>query len=855
MSLWSRGGLVLVFVMAAVMLVPPNTAVSIGGGPATHSITPLVVAPSPTGASAARGPVASSEVGQRVVSALEAAHAPMSKVFLPNFNAHVSVANGTVSPLYGEAPAPMGLGDFGLADVNGSTVGTISYTNSVEGALGLNSITPMYLDAAGPDQFTVQLNTVLNNVDLLGNLSNEFWIQNVPVYYASSQTLAFEDNIWNFSSSTFAFNDASIYAHGPGGFIIPGEVYIGVGPAFHVPMPFTVRVYNNATVFNDRPMIWFNYSITASNGSTTSGSFDFAEFNSTGNAIPTGPAPAPTFQINGEFANPTGFLLNDAEIMLGGPGGGSTTSIFDINATMNLWTMDNATGKYHPVPSAFDFGTDTGETSEGIAEWASGGATPTAVLGAGPSILYPLWGLPGTSFGQTRIDFHVTPANAFVFGSAGSSFDQNTAAWGPLRPSGSTTFSLAPGTYSFKILLSDYQPRTILGIGNSTQTISLHANSLLGIYTPLWAWGNSQLAAISSGGTGSSSNPYVLFNAGGRPINGLFGEFNDYQFPVFPGIQLINTTDYVTVTNQPSYSITYSLLQERSVVSALGEPATNFLGYNLFGVQHASIVGNNQLSGWFYAPDSFATMASIVTWNSSNNLIGSNTFDVMSLGLLMFGGSHNTVWDNVFTGTTPVAATTSTVLNYGFQWGIELFESNDLIYNNAFETPITAYTPTVNVYNGVPTFYRDHWNVPVQAAGNARVVNGWSLSGNILGLAWQGGNFWINYGDPSAPFGSPYHLLPYDNSGLITLNGDYAPLTPQPVYKVVFAEGGLTSGTTWSVTFNGLTESSSGRTIVFWELNGTYAYTVGAVTGFTASPSIGGVAVSGVNQVVKITWT
>jgi len=60
------------------------------------------------------------------------------------------------------------------------------------------------LGAAGPDQFTVQLNTVLNNVDLVGNLSNEFWIQNVPVYYASSGTLAFEDNIWNFSSSSFS---------------------------------------------------------------------------------------------------------------------------------------------------------------------------------------------------------------------------------------------------------------------------------------------------------------------------------------------------------------------------------------------------------------------------------------------------------------------------------------------------------------------------------------------------------------------------------------------------------------------------------------------------------------------------
>lgn len=859
MSRWTRGGLLLVFVVAAVMLVPPNSAVSVGGAPTAHALTPLEITPRSasalTGPAASRGPVATSTHGEQVLAALEAEHAPMSKVFLPNFNAHVTVANGTISPLYGESPAPMGLGDFGLADVNGTTVGTISYTNSVEGALTLNSITPMYLDAAGPDQFTVQLNTVLNNVDLLGNLSNEFWIQNVPVYYASSGTLAFEDNIWNFSSPGTHFDSSSIYSHGPGGFIIPNEVYIGVGPAFHVPMPFTVRVYNNATVYNDRPTIWFNYSVTTSNGSTFSGSYDYAEFNSTGNALPTGPAPMPTFQINGEFANPTGFLINDAEIMLGGPGGGSTTSIYDINATMNLWLQSNATGRYNPVPSAFDFGTDTGETSEGIAEWASGGANPTAHLGPGPSILYPLWGLPGAHFGQTRIDVHLTPSNAFVFGNAGSSFDQNTAGWAPVRPSGSTTFSLAPGTYSFKVLLSEYQPQTLLGIGNSTQTIVLHRAAHLGIYTPLWAWGNGQLAAISSGGNGSITNPFTLFGGGGRPINALFGEFNDYEYPVFQGVQLINTTAFVTIADQPSYSITYSLLQERTDLSTLGEPATNFLGYNFYGVRHASIVDNNQISGWVFADDGSATMASMVFWNSSDNLIAANTFDVMSVGVILFGGTQNTVWDNVFTGTTPVANSTATVLNYGFQWSIELYESNDLIYNNAFETPITAYTPTVNIYNGAPSVYRDHWNVVPQAASHVRTVNGFSLSGSILGLTWQGGNYWVNYGNPSAPFGSPYHQLPYRNGGLITVGGDYAPLTPQPVYAVLFVEHGLPATTSWSVTFNGLTETTTGNALIFWQLNGTYAYTVGAVTGYTASPSSGAVTIAGVNQMVKITWT
>jgi len=841
------------------MLFPPTAIFAASAMPAgTHPAASAEVLPAevtaPTESAAAHSSISVASTGAHVLAALKAENAPMSKVFLPNFNAHPTFSGGTVSPLYGVSPAPMGLGDFGLQNVGGTNVGTISYTNSVEGGLTLNSITPNYLGAAGPDQFTVQLNTVLNNVDLVGNLSNEFWIQNVPVYYASSGTLAFEDNIWNFSSSSFSFNAASIYAHGPGGFIIPGEVYIGVGPAFHVPTPFTVDVYNNATVYNNRPTIWFNYSVHEGSGISFSGSYDFAEFNSTGSSVALTPAPAPTFQINGQFANPTGFLLNDAEIMLGGPGGGSTTNIFAINATMNLWTLPNATSTYVPVPAAYDFGTDTGETSSGIAEWASGPSNPTAHLGAGPSLLYPLWGLVGTTFGATQVTFHLTPANAFAFASAGTTFSNATAAWAPTAPGGTDHYALARGPYSWSFLLSDYRPAT-LNLVTGTHTVSLVSDPTQGIYTPLWAQGNHELAAISSSGSGTAANPYVLINGPAQPINPLFGEFNDYVWPVFAGIQLFNTSDYVTITGMPAFSITYSLPYEAAVTASVGLPQTNYLPYNLFGVTHASIVDNDQLSGWFFSDDSFGTEASVVLWNSSQNLIAGNTFQTMSLGLLMFGGTGNTVWGNEFTTTNPVAPNTGTITNYGFQWGLELFESGDLIYNNAFLTPITAYTPTVNVYNGATLISSDQWSISEQSAANVRMVNGWALSGSILGLNYQGGNFWANYGMTSLPFGSPYGQLPYDNSGLITLGGDNVPLTPTPLYEVTFKEAGLPSGTTWSVTFGGLTGSSTGTSMSFWQLDGTYAYTVGGITGLTASPSIGAVIVNNANQVVKVTWT
>ena len=78
---------------------------------------------------------------------------------------------------------------------------------------------------------------------------------------------------------------------------------------------------------------------------------------------------------------------------------------------------------------------------------------------------------------------------------------------------------------------------------------------------------------------------------------------------------------------------------------------------------------------------------------------------------------------------------------------------------------------------------------------------------------------------------------------------------PPGKYTVTFTEGGLPNGTSWSVTLNGTTRSSSTISIVFTEVNGTYPYTVGSVPRYTASPASGSVRVAGAAQSVPITFT
>ncbi len=74
-------------------------------------------------------------------------------------------------------------------------------------------------------------------------------------------------------------------------------------------------------------------------------------------------------------------------------------------------------------------------------------------------------------------------------------------------------------------------------------------------------------------------------------------------------------------------------------------------------------------------------------------------------------------------------------------------------------------------------------------------------------------------------------------------------------YTVTFTESGLPSGTSWSVTFNGTTETSTTDTITFTVANGTYSFAVGYLGEYTASPSSGSISVKGANANQAITFT
>ena len=106
---------------------------------------------------------------------------------------------------------------------------------------------------------------------------------------------------------------------------------------------------------------------------------------------------------------------------------------------------------------------------------------------------------------------------------------------------------------------------------------------------------------------------------------------------------------------------------------------------------------------------------------------------------------------------------------------------------------------------------------------------------------------------------SGYTVSP--SSGTLTVNGanvNQAVTFTQNVakkYSVTFTESGLPSGTSWSVTLGGTSQQSTTTTDVFEEVNGSYSFTIGSVSGYSVSPASGTVNVNGaaVNQAIGFT--
>lgn len=95
-----------------------------------------------------------------------------------------------------------------------------------------------------------------------------------------------------------------------------------------------------------------------------------------------------------------------------------------------------------------------------------------------------------------------------------------------------------------------------------------------------------------------------------------------------------------------------------------------------------------------------------------------------------------------------------------------------------------------------------------------------------------------------------YEYVANSNSSNVTVIGT----SIAGPYPVTFNEVGLSAGTNWSVTLGGVTKHSTAASIGFSETNGSYAYTIGVVAGYTLQTPPGTVVVKGFLVNVQVTY-
>ncbi len=126
-----------------------------------------------------------------------------------------------------------------------------------------------------------------------------------------------------------------------------------------------------------------------------------------------------------------------------------------------------------------------------------------------------------------------------------------------------------------------------------------------------------------------------------------------------------------------------------------------------------------------------------------------------------------------------------------------------------------------------------------------------SSTGSTIVFSEPNGSYSFTVAGPAGFVASP-------SSGTLAVAG--APVAQaiawaQKTFGVTFVETGLPAGTLWSVTLNGVANSSTTSVVGFFEANGTYSYVVASINGYSTSSPSGTVTVSGQAQQVSVAWT
>jgi hypothetical protein len=297
-----------------------------------------------------------------------------------------------IDPLsyYTREPAPMGISDFG---VTGTGAGASAYAYSSPSFQGQATVRSLSVSISGSSSKVTafELNAVI--VLQRDGTNYTYWIQNgLHVDAGSDEFTIGGAYVWNFSSPTATLGPGDVQgaAGSTGGepyYYIPGcgPSYAGQCSTLSLPATLAGRILSATSA--GIPYVAYEYDLGA--GWVT---YDNVSFPHMANASDPG------FRVDGFSPTPrsTGAFYNAEWVWVGAGGGAlSTDKESDIDLSLDRWNGHN----YQAIPTAWDFGSNTGETSTNVTESVTTAhAAPAAHLASGPGTL-------GVLYNQTQVGF------------------------------------------------------------------------------------------------------------------------------------------------------------------------------------------------------------------------------------------------------------------------------------------------------------------------------------------------------------------------------------------------------------------------------------------------------------------
>jgi YVTN family beta-propeller protein len=380
-----------------------------------------------------------------------------------------------------------------------------------------------------------------------------------------------------------------------------------------------------------------------------------------------------------------------------------------------------------------------------------------------------------------------------------------------------------------------------LTVISGTTSLSIGSVGLTAIPTSLTAVPGGNLYAIDYGG----SDAYIISESTNHETGVVPAASPEPTYSAFD-----TATDDLYITSEPTGAV--------NVVTTTGTVvATLNLGFGSDGVAY------DPSNGEVYVCNYYSGNVTIIdgTTETVHSVITVQTFD--SLGAEIYDPADSSVYvaDYLDHNVTVVSGgATDGSIQVGTDPSSFAYDpQNDTIFvANYGSNNISVINATTNQLVGtVSGYYPDYlaYDSGTNSVYVASAENGEVDAFNASTYLTLGSPLMINSSVRSG--GIAYGATSGDIYVTNEFGGSLSVISSSNVssYPVTFVENGLPSGTSWGVTLGGTPNLSTTPDVGFTELNGSYPFSVGSVTGYVANVTSGNAVVAGKAVTVFIGFT